>query len=45
MFVPGGMEGYFSELADALKASRGAPLDDSFHARMLGLYGMEIRRP
>ncbi|MEX1037777.1 MAG: cupin domain-containing protein [Acidimicrobiia bacterium] len=43
-FVPGGMEGYFVELAHALSAAGDQPLEESFHARMRERYGTELRR-
>lgn len=44
LFVPGGMEGYFVELANALQAAGDGPLDEAFHASMRDQYGMELRR-
>lgn len=44
IFVPGGMEGYFVELADALRTAGDEPLEEAFHARMRNRFGMEIRR-
>lgn len=43
-FVPGGMEGYFAELSDALADAGDQPLDEAFRTRMRDRYGMEIRR-
>lgn len=44
VFVPGGMEGYFEELAAAFVASGGGPLPEEFFADTLNRYGMEMRR-
>lgn len=44
IFAPGGMEGYFAELRDALAAAGEEPLDAAFHATMRDRYGTEIRR-
>jgi quercetin dioxygenase-like cupin family protein len=43
IFAPGGMEGYFVELAEASKAAGDLPLDESFHSTMREQYGMELR--